>query len=93
MPTNDEIKKVLDKIEPLLVKLDEITGKDNLLITAENMQRTEAITRACTAKQIFAELDNLHVVENWSTKKGKGIPLLLKQIGAYKAVKKKYGVD
>ena len=59
MPTKKEIKKILDKIEPLLVKLDEITGKDNLLITAENMQRTEAMTRANTAKQIFAELDKI----------------------------------
>ena len=48
--------------------------------------------KADTAKQIFAVLDNLHIVENWSTQKGKGIPLLLKQIGAYKDVKKKFGV-
>ena len=48
---------------------------------------------AYTVKQLFAELDDLHIVENWSTQNGKGIPLLLKQIGAYKAVKKQYGVD
>ena len=46
-----------------------------------------------TAKQIFKELDNLHIVENWSTQKGKGIPLLLKQIDAYNAVKKRFKVD
>ena len=48
---------------------------------------------AHTAKKIFAELDNLHIVENWSNQKGKGIPLLLKQIDTYDAVKKKYKVD
>ena len=46
-----------------------------------------------TIYQIFAELDNLHIVENWSTQKGKRIPLLLKQIGAYKDVKKKFKVE
>ena len=48
--------------------------------------------RIYTAKRIFAELDNLHIVENWSTQKEKGIPLLLKQIGTYKFVKKKFDV-
>ena len=42
--------------------------------------------------QIFIELDNMHVVENWSTRKGKGIPLLLKQIGAYKSIKEQHEV-
>jgi outer membrane protein assembly factor BamD (BamD/ComL family) len=61
--------------------------------TGYNKGKAEAKSRINdTAKQIFAELDNLHIVENWSTQNGKGIPLLLKQIGAYKAVKKKFSV-
>ena len=54
---------------------------------------SEEKIRKDTAKQIFKELDNLHIVENWSTQKGKGIPLLLKQIGAYNALKKRFKVD
>ena len=78
MPTNDEI---IDKYD--------LEGDGDLGIEvndAINEARTD------TANQIFAELDNLHIVENWSTQKGKGVPLLLKQIGAYKDVKKKFGV-
>lgn len=46
-----------------------------------------------TIYQIFAELDNLHIVESWSTQKGKKIPLLLNQITTYKDIKKKFKVD
>ena len=63
-----------------------------LFFSELNPQRDDKI-KAATVKEIFAELDNLHIVENWSTQKGKGIPLLLKQIGAYRFVKKKYGID
>lgn len=70
-----------------------IKALHNLILSeVESYAKSEA--RVETAKQIFAVLDNLHIVENWdwSTQKGKGIPLLLKQIGAYKEVKKKFGV-
>ena len=56
MATNTDIKKILDKIEPLLVKLDEITGKDNLLVNSENIRRIEARIKTDTAKQISAVL-------------------------------------
>ena len=59
MTTNADIKKILDKIDPLIAELDRITGKDNLLVNSENIQRIEAMTRANTAKQIFAELDKI----------------------------------
>ena len=44
--------------------------------------------------QIFIELGEIHIVNNWTaTKDGKGKPLLLKEIGAFKKVEKKYGVE
>ena len=99
MPTNDETK---DKsfaetwkqpgttVLPIMI----VESKDIALAAFQSMPRNtyEAYIATKAAKQIFAVLDNLHIVENWSTQKGKGVPLLLKQIGAYKDVKKKFGV-
>ena len=48
-----KIKKILDKMEPLIAELDRITGKDNLLVNSENIQRIKARIKADTANQIF----------------------------------------
>lgn len=86
MKTNDEIKELLYSLKHSYDDKD-LQESLTLLEKLINANKQE------TSNQIFAELDNLHIVENWSTQKGKGIPLSLKQIGAYKAVKKQYGVD
>jgi hypothetical protein len=83
--------------EALEIMEDEARAdQDKRWLNSENiLAKSNRVKKACsdTAEQIFAELDNLHIVENRSTQKGKGIPLLLKQIGAYKSVKKKFGVS
>ena len=58
--TNDSklLEKVLSKIEPLMVELDQITGKDHSLLTAENIQAIRAEARAEGYKEGRVSLEN-----------------------------------
>ena len=88
MKTNNEdfLDDMIRKLEEKLH--DEYNVSPLVYVQLESLIEKKAIND--TTNEIFAELDNLHIVENWSNQKRKGIPLLLKQIGAYNAVKKKY---
>lgn len=90
MTTNADIKKILDKIDPLIAELDRITGKDNLLVNSENIQRIEARIKTDTAKQIFAELDRM-IEELDDSLRTIGEIVLDEE--KYQALKKKYKVD
>jgi hypothetical protein len=90
MTTNADIKKILDKIDPLIAELDRITGKDNLLVNSENIQRIEARIKTDTAKQIFTELDRM-IEELDDSLRTIGEIVLDEE--KYQALKKKYKVD
>jgi hypothetical protein len=88
-------KKLDEKLKELGIA-KAIENKDVPYVIAQIegiVKDTETEQENITAKRIFDELDNLHVVENWSIKNGEKIPLLLKQIGAYNDIKRKYEVD
>ncbi len=88
-----EYVEALKKRPPLMTQ-----EQFNKFVEALDEQRhpmmLEARVRYETAKQIFAELDEMPVIKFWCiNKKGKIMPLLLKQINAYVKLKKKYKVD
>lgn len=56
---DDKIKKILDEIEPLIIKFDRITRKSHSLITAENIQRIRNEARTDTVKQIEVILEEI----------------------------------
>ena len=93
MATNDKISRIEEILHDKFLVPPTIYVMLEALTATQTRAESYKDGQKDAAKQIFKELDNLHVIENWGVQKGNGMPLLLKQIGAYAKLKKRFEVD